>query len=110
MNKSFQSDFNDSVAASLSFSTYQRNCGITSDELRWWLREAVLKEIEKGLTERQYELLTLYYFRGYTMPQLAQRFGINKSTVSRGLAGARSRIKKRVLRRLAGEKNGLPLL
>ncbi|SDM69022.1 sigma factor-like helix-turn-helix DNA-binding protein [Acetanaerobacterium elongatum] len=110
MYKSFQADFNDSVAASISFSAYQQNRGITNDELRWWLREAVLNEVEKGLTGRQYELLTLYYFRGYTMPQLAERFGINKSTVSRGLAGARNRIKKRVLRRLKAEKNGLPLL
>ncbi len=110
MNKSFQADFNDNIAASVSFSSYRKNCGATNHELLRLLRQAVLYEMENGLTQRQHELLTLYYFRGYTMPQLARRFGINKSTVSRGLAGARKRIKKRVLRRLAAESGGLPPL
>ncbi len=104
MNRSATADHSGDIMSVVSFSDYRSRYGATNDELRYRLREATIKEVETGLTQRQYELVTLYYYRGYTMPQLAARFGIHKSTVSRGLAGARRRLKKRILRRLAQEQ------
>lgn len=103
MNRSSPADHGGDIMSVVSFSDYHSRCGATNDELRFRLREATIQEVETGLTQRQYELVTLYYYRGYTIPQLAARFGINKSTVSRGLAGARKRLEKRILRRLAQE-------
>lgn len=47
-----------------------------------------------GLTDRQHEAIQLYYFEQMTMPQIAARWGVNKSTVSRTIHAAKRRIEK----------------
>ena len=47
---------------------------------------------ERELTERQREMVSLYYDQGMTMPQIAERLGVNRSTVSRTLRRARDRL------------------
>lgn len=47
---------------------------------------------ERELTERQREMVALYYDRGMTMPQIAERLGVSRSTVSRTLRRARDRL------------------
>ena len=47
---------------------------------------------ERELTERQREMVALYYDQGMTMPQIAERLGVNRSTVSRTLRRARDRL------------------
>ena len=47
---------------------------------------------ERELTERQREMVGLYYDQGMTMPQIAERLGVNRSTVSRTLRRARDRL------------------
>lgn len=56
--------------------------------LRRNLREARKRE----LTQRQREILSLYYDRGMTMPQIAEHLGINRSTVSRTLRRAKDKL------------------
>ena len=41
---------------------------------------------------RQREMVALYYDQGMTMPQIAERLGVNRSTVSRTLRRARDRL------------------
>lgn len=47
---------------------------------------------ERELTERQREMVSLYYDQGMTIPQIAERLGVNRSTVSRTLRRARDRL------------------
>ena len=101
MKKSFWVDYNDNFASEISFSAYRQRQGATNNDYRKKLRDATAEVLENGLTQRQHELLTLYYFGGVSIPRLAERFGLNKSTVSRHISGAKKRIKKHVLRRLA---------
>lgn len=52
------------------------------------------KVIAAELTERQRQCLSLYYFNGLTMPEIASELGINKSSVSRAIARAKMRIER----------------
>lgn len=47
---------------------------------------------ERELTERQREMVSLYYDQGMTVPQIAKQLGVNRSTVSRTLRRARDRL------------------
>ena len=58
------------------------------DRLRRNLRQARKQE----LTPRQQQVLTLYYDRRLTIPQIAGQPGVNRSTVSRTLRRARERL------------------
>lgn len=52
------------------------------------------KVIAAELTERQRQCLSLYYFNGLTMPEIASELGINKSSVSRAITRAKTRIER----------------
>ena len=45
---------------------------------------------EQELTPRQREMLALYYDRGLKMSQIAQKLGVNRSTVSRTVKRAKA--------------------
>ena len=47
---------------------------------------------QQALTERQRQVLELYYDRGLTMGQIAVRLHLNRSTISRTLRRARERL------------------
>lgn len=65
--------------------------GDNSEQLRRASR-LLSRVISSELTDRQRECIDLYYFSGLTMPQIADRLGINKSTVSRTIGRAKTRI------------------
>ena len=56
------------------------------------LRRNLRRAREEELTERQREMVGLYYDQGMTMPQIAERLGVSRSTVSRTLRRARDRL------------------
>ena len=56
------------------------------------LRRNLRRAREQELTDRQREMVSLYYDQGMTMPQIAERLGVNRSTVSRTLRRARDRL------------------
>lgn len=56
------------------------------------LRRNLRRAREEELTERQREMVGLYYDQGMTMPQIAERLGVSRSTVSRTLRRARARL------------------
>ena len=49
---------------------------------------------ETELTEKQAEMIHLYYDLGMSIPQIAREKGLNKSSVSRTLARGRERLKR----------------
>ncbi len=52
------------------------------------MRQACKRE----LTPRQQQMVQLYFFENLTMPMIAHRLGVNKSTVSRCIGAAKRRI------------------
>lgn len=67
------------------------NAQDNSEQLRR-LRRNLRRAREQELTDRQREMVSLYYDQGMTMPQIAERLGVNRSTVSRTLRRARDRL------------------
>lgn len=48
--------------------------------------------IENELSERQRQMIGLYYFRRMNIPEIAEMLGVNRSTVSRTLSRGRRNI------------------
>lgn len=58
------------------------------EEYRRFLHRAIATQ----LTQRQRQILCLYYFDGCSMPEIAQQLGIHKSSVSRTIRTALDRL------------------
>lgn len=56
--------------------------------------ERVQRVIKEELTPLQRDTLTDYYFNRMTIPQIAQRRGVHKSTVSRTLHRAENKLRR----------------
>lgn len=56
--------------------------------------ERVQRVIREELTELQRQTLTDYYFHQMTIPQIAVRRGVHKSTVSRTLHRAENKLRR----------------
>lgn len=67
------------------------NAGDNSEQMDR-LRRNLRRAREQELTKRQREMVALYYDQGMTMPQIAERLGVSRSTVSRTLRRARDRL------------------
>ena len=63
-------------------------------EQRLSAEKAVVMAIDEELTDRQKEVLLLYYFEGKNIIEIAKMLGVNKSSVSRLLSRAKMRIEK----------------
>ena len=56
------------------------------------LKRNLRKAIETELTPRQRQVITMYYFEGKKTTQISVELGVRRSTVSRTLIRARTRI------------------
>ena len=52
------------------------------------------RSIKTQLTQRQRQMMELRYFQGLSIPQIAQELRVNKSTVSRTINRALSRLRE----------------
>ena len=57
------------------------------------MKKALGQAINSELTDRQKQIVNEYYFNGSTVTQIAAKYGITKSTVSRHLTRSRERLK-----------------
>lgn len=57
------------------------------------MKKALTKAIESELTERQRIMVTEFYFNGLKVTEIAKKYKISKSTVSRHLSRSRERLK-----------------
>ena len=59
-------------------------------------RERLLKNLRRAmreeLTERQAQMIHMYFFDNKTIPQIAAELGLNRSTVSRTLKRGKARL------------------
>ena len=56
--------------------------------------DRVQRVIQEELTQLQRETLIAYYFQEQTIPQIAQERGVHKSTVSRTLKRAETKLRR----------------
>ena len=60
------------------------------------LQAALAKALREEVTDRQRQVLFLYYVQGLNMRQIAEALGIERSTVSRTLKRGEERIRRRM--------------
>ncbi|MBR2151945.1 MAG: sigma-70 family RNA polymerase sigma factor [Clostridia bacterium] len=72
---------------------YQNDLKMNNDQ-RLSAENAVIMAIDEELTNKQREVLLLYYFEGKSTIEIAKMLGVNKSSVSRLLSRAKMRIEK----------------
>lgn len=58
------------------------------------LKRVLHNVINNELTDRQKEIVLLYYFNNKNVSEISRELGVNKSTVSRHLSRARERIER----------------
>lgn len=73
---------------------WERTHGSDNSEQMDRLRRNLRQIRRTELTERQAEMMHLYYDMGMSIPQIAREKGLNKSSVSRTLARGRERLKR----------------
>lgn len=71
---------------------YLRQIALTNDDQLDRVKRNLTTAIEQDLTSRQRQMLSLYYFKGYTMERVGKELGVNKSTVSRTITRAVRRL------------------
>ena len=64
----------------------------TNDDQLSRLRRNLRLAREQELTPRQQQVVTLYFDRGMSMPQIARELGVTSSTVSRTLRRAKAHL------------------
>ena len=69
----------------------QEESGDNRERIRRLLSNLPLA-VQQELTPRQREMVFLYYDRGLKMSQIAQKLGVNRSTVSRTVKRAKQRL------------------
>lgn len=60
------------------------------------IQEALGKALREEVTDRQRQVLFLYYSQGLNMRQIAEALGVERSTVSRTLKRGEERIRRRM--------------
>ena len=73
---------------------WERASGEDNEEQMERLRRNLKRVRDMELTDRQAEMIHLYYDLGMSIPQIAREQGVHKSSVSRTLKRGRERLKK----------------
>ena len=60
------------------------------------LNNALENCLQSGLTAKQRMYLEMYYYEKMTIPTIAKKLGVNKSTVSRSLAASRVKLHRQL--------------
>lgn len=71
--------------------------GSESNSVQHGLMIKVMRSvIENELSERQRQMITLYYFRKMNIPEIARELEVNRSTVSRTISRGRRNIMEKL--------------
>ena len=76
------------------FQRFIQGMGEDNSDQRRRLRRNLAAAVREELTDRQAQLIRMYYGEGMKMPAIARELGLNVSTVSRTLTRARSRLRR----------------
>ena len=87
-------EFDPEMVLRLSRKTEEDLFGSESDQKRQLLMQAMRRAWYQELTDCQWRYLSHYYRDTMTMQEIAARFDVNVSTVSRTLRRARNRLRR----------------
>ena len=75
-----------------AISYHEYTGGGSNSSERERMKRIIKTALKQELTKRERELLCAYYFLELTMPQIAARYDLNKSTVSRTISRAKRKL------------------
>lgn len=75
-------------------SVWLRENAETNNEQMSRLRRNLLRAIDEDLTPRQREVVSMHYFNSLSVTRIAEKLGVDRSTVSRTLTRAEQKLKK----------------
>ncbi|NSW92831.1 MAG: sigma-70 family RNA polymerase sigma factor [Firmicutes bacterium] len=78
----------------LTSETYLRRISFTNSNQIQEMKQAIREVIQTELTDRQRELVQMYFMDGMSMREIAKQKGITKQSVSTTIQRAVKRIKK----------------
>ena len=81
-------------AYAADMAVYAREMAEDNSQQLGRLKENLARALRQDITDRQRLYLQLYYDQGLTMPQIASRLGVNKSTVSRTIHRGEARLRR----------------
>ena len=90
MRKYQLNDYGETLGGWQAYTEGERNQWEAKRRAR--LLQVIRKASRQELTPRQQQMVELYFFENLTMPMIAHRLGVNKSTVSRCIGAAKRRI------------------
>ena len=73
---------------------YTRSIASDNSQQLGALKRNLARALREDITDRQRELLLLYYGQGLNMRQIAERLGVDKSTVSRTIKRGEVRLRR----------------
>ncbi len=89
--KTTLNEFTESVAGMME---YNKSMHFTNEAEHKQLLRILSKIIEGELTERQQQCIIMRYYKNLTVTEIALKLGIGKSTASRHIKKARTRLYK----------------
>ncbi len=89
MSRNINFDSLDSILSMREFKS--RN---TNSYARNKMKKIMISALKTEVTERQRQMLTEYFYNGKNVNQIAEIYGINKSTVSRTISRALNNLRK----------------
>lgn len=97
------------IACAKAISKQNFSSDAPSDEKyeRELVRKAIRYVVNQELTPKQRQYVVMYYGERLSMPQIAERCGVSKSTVSRTVLRARKNIAERLKLYIKLRKNDL---
>ncbi|MEQ2456707.1 sigma-70 family RNA polymerase sigma factor [Flavonifractor hominis] len=81
-------------AYAADMAVYSRAMAADNSEQLGRLRRNLLRALREDVTEKQRQVLLLYYSDGLNMRQISERLGVNKSTVSRTIKRGETRLRR----------------
>ena len=98
MQKRLKNDFHGEAefCADKAISTLISDTEPSNSEKPRLMLKILRKVISEELTERQRQMITLYYFDKANIPQIAEMLGVNRSTVSRTISRGRRNIMEKM--------------
>ena len=76
------------------YKTYLLQLGSDNSKSRSVLMANLARAVREDITERQWQLIQMYYVEQMTMPDIAEELGIGVSTVSRTIKRGRERLQR----------------
>jgi RNA polymerase sigma factor (sigma-70 family) len=58
------------------------------------LKRNLIRALQEEVTDKQREVMTLYYAEGMTMKEIAQQMGVDRSSVSRTIKRGENRLQR----------------